>query len=433
MRYLYSAAYYCLVPLLVVRMLWRSRRMPSYRQRMAERFGLFPARDQLGRPAIWVHAVSMGEVQAALPLLQGLLREHPEQPLVVTTTTPTGSERVRELLGEKVFHVYLPWDLPGAISRFLQRTRPCLLLVMETELWPNMLCLSRTQGCRIALINGRMSEQSARGYARFPRFTSMLLDNLDVAACQTSADGERLLKLGLPAARLAITGSLKFDIQITEEWREQVQQLRQSLSLQQSGTTAARERMVVVVASTHSREESLLLSAFDAIKASLNDCVLVLVPRHPERFEEVYKLCRRTPWVIARRSFTSKLGMDTDILLVDTVGELAMVLGIASVAVIGGSFYGHGGHNPLEAAAWGVPMLSGPDMFNFEDVSQQLESTGALLRLANASELADQMLELLQDEPRRRRMGASALDALERNSGVVDSVMELIEGLMQRS
>ncbi|MEM1153225.1 MAG: lipid IV(A) 3-deoxy-D-manno-octulosonic acid transferase [Pseudomonadota bacterium] len=433
MRHFYSAAYYCLVPLLVVRMLWRSRRMPAYRQRMAERFGLFPARDQLDRPAIWVHAVSMGEVQAALPLLHGLLREHPEQPLVVTTTTPTGSERVRELLGDRVFHVYLPWDLPGAISRFLHRTRPCLLLVMETELWPNMLCHSRAQGCRIALINGRMSEQSARGYARFPRFTNMLLDKLDMAACQTSADGERLLKLGLPAARLAITGSLKFDLQITKEGREQVQQLRRSLSLQQNGTPAARERMVVVAASTHSGEESLLLSAFDAIKASLNDCVLVLVPRHPERFEEVYELCLQTPWVTARRSLTSKPGADTDIVLVDTIGELAWLLGIATVAIIGGSFYGHGGHNPLEAAVWGVPMLTGPDMHNFEDISRQLESMGALIQLTNTSELADQTLGLLQDAPRRTRMGASALDAVDCNRGAVATIMALTEDLMQRS
>ncbi|MEM8659410.1 MAG: lipid IV(A) 3-deoxy-D-manno-octulosonic acid transferase [Pseudomonadota bacterium] len=430
MRHLYSAAFYCLLPILVVRMLWRSRRMPAYRQRLAERFGFFQTRDRLGQPAIWVHAVSLGEVQAALPLLHRLLREHPEQPLVVTTTTPTGSARLMELLGDKVFHVYLPWDLPDAISRFLQRTRPCLLLLMETELWPNMLHLSRAKGCRIALLNARMSEQSARGYARFPRFTNMLLDNLDIVACQASADGERLLTLGLPAARIAVTGSLKFDIQITDEAREQARQLRQSLSLQGNGEPAARERMVVVAASTHSREEPLLLSVFSIIRASLNDCVLVLVPRHPERFEEVYQLCRQTPWVTARRSFTSKPGKETDILLVDTVGELAMVLGIASVAVIGGSFYGHGGHNPLEAAAWGVPMLSGPDMFNFEDISQQLESTGALRRLANASELADQLLKLLQDEQRRARMGASALDAIDRNTGVVDDVMELIERLM---
>lgn len=430
MRHLYSAAYYCLLPVLLVRMLWRSRRMPAYRQRLAERFGVFPARSQRDKPAIWVHAVSLGEVQAALPLLRALLQEHPEQPLVVTTTTPTGSARVTELLGDKIFHVYLPWDLPDAISRFLHRTRPYLLLIMETELWPNMLCLSRAQGCRIALINGRMSERSARGYARFPSFTKMLLKQLDIAACQTADDGERLLTLGLPTARIAVTGSLKFDIRIGDEALQLVRLMRQSLAIDSSATALTRTRAVVVAASTHYREESLILESFNVIKASLQDSLLILAPRHPERFEAVYRLCRQTPWQTARRTITAELEPDTDILLADTIGELPCLLGIATVAVIGGSFYGHGGHNPLEAAVWGVPALAGPDMQNFADISHQLESTGALMRLSNASELADQMIELLNDEPRRARMGASALDLISRNRGTTEKVMRLIESLL---
>lgn len=418
MRLLYSALYYCLLPLLVLRMLWRSRRSPAYRQRLPERFGLFSPSPNLERPAIWVHAVSVGEIQAAAPLVESLLRQYPDYRLVVTTTTPTGSERACALFGDRVFHVYLPWDLPGCMSRFLARIRPALLLIMETELWPNMLHYSRAAGCRIMLVNARMSEPSARGYRRVHGFTRSMLQQLNVAACQTSTDGERLLTLGLPQVALALTGSIKFDLEIDEDLRCQATSLRQAFSGQ--------GRPVVVAASTHAGEEVLILAAYRDVREALGDCLLVLVPRHPERFDDVDELCRKGGWQVVRRSAAEAPGADDDILLGDTMGELLLLLGTATVAVVGGSLVSRGGHNPLEAAAWGVPVVVGPHMTNFEDICQRLISAGALVQLDSPVGLASCLVELLEDPARRQSMGAAGQQVLAGNRGASNRVMALV-------
>jgi 3-deoxy-D-manno-octulosonic-acid transferase len=418
MRLFYSALYYCLVPLLVLRMLWRSRRAVAYRQRLPERFGLFSPRPDLDRPAIWVHAVSVGETVAAAPLVESLLQQYPAHRLVITTTTPTGSERVRALFGDRVFHVYLPWDLPGSMSRFIARTNPDLLLIMETELWPNMLHYSRAAGCRIMLVNARMSERSARGYSRVAGLTRSMLQQLDVAACQTSTDGERLLTMGLAPPALAPTGSIKFDLVLDDELRRQVTSLRQAVSDQ--------GRPVVVAASTHAGEEALILDAYRDVREALGECLLVLVPRHPERFDEATALCQREGWQVVRHSAGTHSGADHDILLGDTMGELLLLLGCASVAVIGGSLIPHGGHNPLEAAAWGVPVVAGPHMANFADVSRRLVAAGAMLQLEEGAGLAPCLIELLEDPARRNSMGAAGQQVLADNRGATARVMALV-------
>lgn len=298
MRYLYSALYYALLPLLVLRMLWRSRRAPAYRRRLGERFGRFAARPALERPAIWVHAVSVGETLAAAPLLESLLEDYPDYCLVVTTTTPTGSQRLRALFGERVFHVYAPWDLPGPVKRFLHRTRPRLLLLMETELWPNMLHYSKAAGCRVLLANARLSAGSAAGYRRLGRLTRQMLLQLDMVACQGEADGRRFVQLGLPAAALQVIGSIKFDLVLDAGIVERAAALRRE--------PGVRGRPVLLAASTHPGEEALVLEAFRQLRASgdpqLRRCLLLLVPRHPERFEEVFSLCCQQGWRVARRS-----------------------------------------------------------------------------------------------------------------------------------
>ena len=227
MRLLYSALYYCLLPLLVLRMLWRSRLAPAYRQRLAERCGFFPEPEFGAAPAIWVHAVSVGETLAAAPLIESLLRQFPDCPVVVTTTTPTGSERVRALFGDRVFHVYAPWDLPGPLRRFLRRTRPRLLVIMETELWPNMLHQARAAGCDVLLANARLSERSARGYARVAGLTRQMLAKFSTIACQTQADSERFLALGASPSALQLTGNTKFDLVLDDSLRTAAARLRQ--------------------------------------------------------------------------------------------------------------------------------------------------------------------------------------------------------------
>ncbi len=418
MRLLYSALYYCLLPLLVLRMLWRSRRTVAYRQRLAERFALFTPRPELDLPAIWVHAVSVGETLAAAPLIESLLGQYPNHRLVVTTTTPAGSERVRALFGDRVFHVYLPWDLPGCMRRFLHRTRPALLLIMETELWPNMLHYSRAAGCRRILVNARMSERSARGYSRVGGLTKSMLQELDVVACQTPIDGERLLTLGLLQSALVNTGSIKFDLALAAELRCRAVSLRQAI--------APQGRPVLVAASTHAGEETLILGAFGIIREALGECLLVLVPRHPERFDDVAELCRREGWQVARRSAGKNPGVDDDILLGDTMGELLLLLGCATVAIIGGSLVPRGGHNPLEAVVWGVPVVVGPHMANFEDISRRLVVAGAMIQLDSPAGLWPCLAELLADPARAQSMGAAGQQVLVENRGASARVMALV-------
>ncbi len=419
MRLIYSALYYCLVPVILLRMLWRSRKAPAYRERLAERFGLF-APDPLagGRPAIWVHAVSVGETLAAVPVIEALVEDYPDHRVVVTTTTPTGSERVRSLFGERVFHVYCPWDLPGAVRRFLRVTRPRLLLIMETELWPNLLHYTRAAGCRSLLANARMSARSARGYARVPGLTRGMLSDLDIVAAQSAADGERLVELGLDPARLHITGSIKFDLELDPALRRSVDELGASLG--------AGRRPIVVAASTHPGEDEQILAAFAELRRVHDDCLLVIVPRHPERFDTVYQQCLDAGWSTCRRSLGEIPGRGDDILLGDTMGELVMILGTATVAVIGGSLVEHGGHNALEAAAWGVPVVTGPHMFNFTEISELLTRAGAMIMLAEPVELADALTRLLGDPEQCEAMGRVGLEAVAANRGARERLLALV-------
>ena len=422
MRYLYSALFYLLLPVIVLRMLWRSRRAPAYRARLAERFGLFDAGGLGGAESIWVHAVSVGETLAAAPLIESLLERYPDHPLVVTTTTPTGSERVRALFGDRVFHVYAPWDLPGAVRRFLQTTRPRLLLIMETELWPNMLHYTAAAGCCTLLANARLSERSAKGYARFRALTRDMLQDLDTVACQAEADGRRFLSLGLPEAALHVTGSIKFDLELDAGMREQAAQLRTELD--------AAQRPVLVAASTHPGEDELVLQAFSRVRETQDNCLLVLVPRHPERFDEVFALCRQAGWQVQRRSTGAPPAMADDILLGDTMGELVLLLGAATVAVIGGSLVEHGGHNVLEPAAWGVPVVTGPYMFNFAEVTELLVAAGGMIRLEDPAQLGECLQALLRDPRRRLQMGTAGQQVVADNRGARNRLLCLIAGHM---
>lgn len=416
MRYLYSALFYLLLPMIVLRMLWRSRRAPAYRHRLAERFGLFRAPPVLAEmPVIWLHAVSVGETLAAAPLVEFLLREYPDCQVVVTTTTPTGSDRVRALFGERVFHVYSPWDLPGAVARFFSRVRPRLLLVMETELWPNLLYRAERQHCPVVLANARLSARSARGYGRFAGLTRAMLQRLAVVACQSAADGERFVALGLPPGRLRVTGSIKFDITLDDALRRQAAELRD-----------AWQRTVILGSSTHPGEDEILLDALSALRESIPDALLLLVPRHPERFDDVFRLCRNRGFGVVRRS-RGELPTDRhQVLLGDTMGELRLLSGTASVAVIGGSFIEHGGQNVLEAAAWGVPVVSGPHMFNFTEITDLLVDDGAMRQLSEPGQLAPCLLEILSDPALRQRMGRAGERVVERNRGALERLQLIV-------
>lgn len=416
MRLFYSALFYLLLPAVVLRMLWRSRRAPAYRRRLKERFGFFsPPVGITGGSVIWVHAVSVGETLAAAPLIEDLLREYPDHQLVITTTTPTGSERVRALFGERVFHVYSPWDMPGSVQRFVSRIRPQLLVIMETELWPNLLHHTHRGGCRILLANARLSARSARGYGRVAGLTRQMLGQLDAVACQSEADGQRLVALGLPAERLAVTGSIKFDIDLDAQLRQQAADLKAALG-----------RPVLLGSSTHDSEEALILDAFDALRQEIPDLLCLLVPRHPERFGPVFQLCKNRGYSTARRSAGELPTSEQAVLLGDTMGELRLLSGVASVCVIGGSFIEHGGQNVLEAAAWGVPVVSGPHMFNFNEITSLLVAAGGMQQVAAGDELPAVLLALLSDEDRRDAMGRAAAGVVNANRGARARLLAMI-------
>ena len=426
MRYLYSILYYCLLPIIVLRMILRSRAAPAYRRRLAERLGLFDA-GALPKesPAIWLHAVSVGETLAAAPLIENLLHSYPNHVLVVTTTTPTGSERVAALFGERVFHVYAPWDTPGAVKRFLARIRPRLLIIMETELWPNMLHHCHQSGCCIVLANARMSQRSARGYARLGGLSESMLADLDVVACQSRADGDRFLQLGLQSSQLEVTGSIKFDLELDAGLRAQATELR--------NTWGVDKRSVIVAASTHPGEDEQILCAFAEVRAVVDNCLLVIVPRHPERFDSVFELCAAGGWQVQRRSLGVEPTLQDDILLGDSMGELLLLLSGATVAVIGGSLVNHGGHNVLEAAAWGIPVVTGPYMFNFAEISDLLSAAGAMQQLDHIDDLAGCLTRLLADPAQRRDMGTAGQRVVAANRGAKKRLLALIDDQLRPS
>lgn len=416
-RFLYSLVYYLLLPAFLLRLLWRSLAAPAYRHRIAERFGY--ANCQPVDKTLWVHAVSVGETLAAAPVVNQLLQRYPDFRIVITTTTPTGSERVRALFGDRVHHVYAPYDLPGSVQRFLKDVRPKLLIIMETELWPNILHHCRRQGCRVLLANARMSARSARGYMRFSSLSRGMMADIHQVAAQSESDAGRFKAMGLAERALQVTGSIKFDVDVSVDQRQKVAELKRQWAVEQ--------RPIIVAASTHEGEDELVLEAFAQLKAEVGNALLVLVPRHPERFSQVLTLCQLRDWHVLTRSSGISPDQSVDILLGDTMGELPLFLGAASIAFIGGSLVVHGGHNMLEASAWGVPVLSGPHVFNFADISQLLEQAGGLQFVGDSNELAQSLINLIGDASKCQMMGEAGLAIVEQNRGATQKLLSLID------
>jgi 3-deoxy-D-manno-octulosonic-acid transferase len=419
MRRLYSFLWLLALPLALLRLLWRSRRAPAYRRRWAERFGRFAPPARTG--GVWVHAVSVGETQAAQPLIKRLLAEPAAQPVTVTTTTPTGSARVGELFGDQVFHVYLPFDLPWAVEGFLDRVRPRLLIMVETEIWPNLLAGCAARGIPTLLANGRLSARSARGYARLDGFARETFAAIGAVAAQSDADAERFVALGVPAGRVHVTGSMKFDVAIRGSVKEQAEVLRRDW-----GTG----RPVWVAASTHEGEEEAVLEAHRQVLAALPEALLVLVPRHPERFERAAQLVRRAGLPMVRRTERAAVNAGTAVFLGDTMGELPVFLGAADAAFVGGSLVDIGGHNVLEPATFGVPVVFGPHMHNFAAISGLLLEADAAEQVRDARSLGAVVLRWLGDASERTRIGENGRRVVEANRGALDRTWRMVLGLL---
>ncbi|MEN8174451.1 MAG: lipid IV(A) 3-deoxy-D-manno-octulosonic acid transferase [Pseudomonadota bacterium] len=419
MRRFYTLLLYLIAPLALVRLWWRGRRNPGYYQRWRERLGDVPP--PATGPLIWIHAVSVGEAQAAQPLVRRLQSEFPEYGVLITTTTPTGAETVRRLFNSDVEHRFFPFDLPPFVARFLDRIRPSVLLIMETEIWPNLLAACEQRGIPVGLVNARMSERSARGYGWVQPLTRDALARLSFIAAQGEADVARLRDLGADPADIIQSGSLKFDIRLPASVPEQAEILRLSWGL---------DRHVWVAASTHDGEEEQILAVHRQVLEVFPNALLVLVPRHPERFDGVVQLVREKGFSLLRRSEHLNCEPDCQVFIGDTMGELPVFLAAADLAFIGGSLVEVGGHNLLEPAALGVPVLFGPWMFNFALIADLFVEQQAGCQVRDAAHLGEMLLAWFRDPQERARVGDNGRRVVESNRGALERVMTAVRGLL---
>jgi len=419
MNYLYNVLIYLAAPIAILVQLWRGLRDPSYRDRIGERLGFGPA---VTGPTIWVHAVSVGEVQAAQALVAQLRKRHPRHNVLLTTVTPTGAARARLLFGDQIELRYVPLDLPGAVRRFFDRVQPRLAMILETELWPNLYAECGRRGIPLVLASARVSPRSVGKYRRLvPLFRKTLSHGIVIAA-QSETDAERFRSIGATPERTHVTGNIKFDFQPPPgieaqglRWREQ----------------NAPGRPIWVAGSTHEGEEETVLDAHRRVLERFPDALLVLVPRHPQRFDSVRDLLAKRNDRLANRSSRAAISPATSVLLGDTMGELMMFYAASDVAFVAGSLVPIGGHNLLEPASVGRPVLTGPHNFNSEEIAQLLIDAGAAYIVKDTEQLANAILGLLENAELRSVMGAAGKAVLDANRGALDRLLTLVDPLLK--
>ena len=415
MRLVYTLLWWLVLPLLPFRLWWRGRHEPGYRANVGERFGFYrSAAPATG--ALWIHAVSLGETRAIAPLIERLKREAPERPILLTHMTATGREAGRTLFGDRVMQAWLPYDVPIAVERFLDHFRPRAGLLVETELWPNLTAAATRRRVPLMLINARLSERSARGYRRVASLSRPLLDALAGVAAQSDADASRLRALG--ARHVVVTGNLKFDVAVTAAQQKQGTELRAMFGA---------DRPVLMLASTRDGEEALLLDALARTGALPAGTLVVIVPRHPQRFDAVATLLteRRVPY--ARRSASIPVDPSTRVVLGDSLGEMFAYYGASDVAFVAGSLLPLGGQNLIEPIAVGVPTLIGPHTFNFAEASDAAVAAGAALRVRDADALLAIAARLLGDRGERERMRSNAQTFMNAHRGAIDRLWAWLE------
>jgi 3-deoxy-D-manno-octulosonic-acid transferase len=417
-RFLYNLLTYLLFLPYVGYWLIRGISNRAYQHRLGERLGIgYPQLEH----CIWIHAVSVGEVVAAVPLIRALARRYPERPLLVTTVTPTGAARVAALFGEEVHHTYIPFETPPMVNRFFAATNPDVALVLETEIWPNLYRGCGVRGIPLVLVSARISPKSVRSYRRLlPLFRETLSHGIVIAA-QSDADAERFLSLGAAPERTRVTGNIKFDVEIAPDLPERGRELRRALF---------GDRPVWIAASTHEGEEELVLEAHRILLQRRPDLLLVLVPRHPPRFQGVRELAAKQGMSVVARTDDLPCSATTQVFLGDTMGELTLFYATADVAFVGGSLVPVGGHNLLEPAALGLPLLSGPYVFNAQEIADMFVARQACRIVNDPAELADAVARLLSDAATASRLGAAGRDILERNRGALARLLAMIEPLV---
>lgn len=425
LRWLYSAIFICLLPWVFFRLWVRSLKFPAYRRRWLERLGQVPLPPL--EEVLWVHAVSVGEAVSAIPLIHRFRAQYPQTAILVTTTTPTGSERVqvafKDMLGKQIYHCYLPYDLPWALRSFFQRIKPKLLVLMETEIWPNLLQACQQRDLPVLIANGRLSPSSARRYGWLGKQMAGILRSVSGVAAQSALDAKRFHNLGVNKAHIWETGNIKFDLQLPPYLQEAGAEFRADLGS---------SRLIWIAASTHEGEESIMLSVYRSLKKKFPQLLLLLVPRHPDRFNKVANLCLEGGFQLVRRSQKQSCTQETDIFLGDTMGEMPLFYAASDVAFVGGSLVPVGGHNLLEPAALGLPVLTGPQLFNFVAISDMLVAAKGATIVANEAALTTQLQLLFENGELRETQGKQAKMVVEENRGALDQLMALINKFWQK-
>ena len=413
-RAVYSLILYLLSPIIFFHLWSRGLKNKSYRGRLAERLGFYHG--QLKPDSLVIHCASVGEIMAAHPLINKLLEEAPNQTLTITCNTPSGSEQINKLYGSSVQHVYLPLDFPGSVARFLKKLQPKALVILETELWPNLMIQSNQNKVPVLVVNARLSEKSLRGYQLFTSLSEELMDSISMLAGHSEEDISRFKQLGLSDSKATVTGSIKFDIRVTEQARKNGEALKAQL---------ANYDFVWVAGSTHPKEHEQIIEAHRSLIKEYKNSLLIIAPRHMEQFKPVAKLLAQSKITFAQRSQANLDGQS--ILLADSMGEMMTFYGAADCAFIGGSLIERGGHNPLEAAAWAIPVITGPSYYNFAHIYPQLITKNGCVEIDSANALSNQ-LKLFAGEPNRAiQQGQEALAVVKQNQGALDKTFTLLK------
>ncbi len=414
----YNLLLILILPLYRLRVWQRSRQQPDYQAEVSQRFGDFAPAKQTG--VVWIHAVSVGETNAAQPIIQHLLDQG--QKVLVTNTTRTGQARVRQLFTHQVESVFLPVDTLALMTQFFDQYQPKLIGLIETELWPNLIHIAAQRNIPTILLNARLSAKSAKGYAKFASLTRPMLQQLSCIAAQDAATAQRFIALGADAKRVVVTGSLKFDLQPPEPALQQAEQLRAAWQLD--------GRQIIVAASTHDPEENQILNIFKALHQRYPHTCLIIVPRHPERFDRVAALIEEKGWTLARRSAGQAMKPETAVYLADSMGELWTWYALADMAFVGGSLAANGGHNPLEPARLAVPIVMGSHTFNFAQIVQSLVDAGGLVQVSDVSGVYATFAAWCESPQQAKQVGQNGLQMLNANQGALARQLALLDGLL---
>jgi len=415
MRHLYTFIFYCILPFVVLRLFWRGFKVSGYWSRWKERFGIYDGHAR--HDVIWFHCVSVGEAEAAFPLIKLMQMEYPNQRFLVTTITPPGSARVRAVLGTQVEHVYIPYDLPLILRRFFKHFRPKMAVFMEKEIWPNIFAMCAQRQIPLFVINARLSEYSAPAYKKITSFIKPAFQCVNRIATQTEEDLQRFIEIGAVPDRIAVFGNVKFDVAIEE-------------SVISAGRTLKRQcfadRFVWMLASTHQGEEALLLPVYQQLKQQIPNVLLMIAPRHPERSRQIKKLCEEQGLTVVMRSEQLPVSDAVDVYIADSMGELKMLYASADVAFVGGSLVPVGGHNVLEPALVGVPVVFGPEMFNFKEIAERILAEQAAVQCGDRQAVVDAILQIKNDADFRTKMTAKAKAFVLRNQGATRRIADML-------